>query len=100
MLAVAYFPQFGNYEDQIVENTLYIVLFLIGGYTITDSFKFWLARPGSIQIVQGALQQGIDMVESATHVDIPDTLEDAAVATAGTELQKLAKSEGNKHPGG
>lgn len=89
MLAVAAFPQFASAEDQLISSITFIVLLLIGGYSLQDVAIAWLSQPGNITVAVDAAQAAVDYGENFLKIDIPDSMEAAAKEELRKVLQRV-----------
>lgn len=92
MLLVAAIPEFASAEDELISSLTAIILSLIAGYTFSDSLKAWLQQPGNIAKFGAMVAYGLDKVEAAARVDIPDAIEGGLVQGSEELAEKFANS--------
>lgn len=98
MVLVSFVPQLAPMENMLVENGIYIIALLVGGYTITSTAEKFIDR-NRAAIVAGMTQllgQKVSIPYRGTVVtfDIPDEMEDdvaEAVVSAFQSALALAK---------
>jgi hypothetical protein len=77
ILLVSVAPELQNSEAFLVESITVIVTLLIGGYTITDAVKDYLATYTAKQKLPEVVQGINDLIEKKAHIDIPDEVVEA-----------------------